>query len=83
MSGLTKFMYSPHWDPENPYWVYSVGCTKPETTSGYIQGFWRCTHCGKGNQFRFYDDTYWPNYYVNCPDCHKEFVAVEDSYDNE
>lgn len=79
MPALTPLMYTKHYDPNISYLVYSVGCDKPETTSGFMQGYWECTHCGKGNQFRFYDDTYHPNYEATCPDCNEDFIAVDDT----
>ncbi len=48
-----------------------------------MQGYWECTHCGEGSQFRFYDDTYWPKYVAKCPNCNKEFIAIDDTdYDD-
>ncbi|MCQ6527873.1 hypothetical protein [Bacillus mycoides] len=83
MVKLTPFMYAPHYNPDKPYLVYSVNCDKPETTSGYMQGYWKCTNCGEGSQFRFYDDTYWPKYVAKCPKCNKEFIAIDDTaYDD-
>lgn len=84
MPSLTPFMYKPHYsETTEPYLVYSVGCDKPETTSGFIQGYWKCTNCGEGNQFRFYDDDYDPNYVATCPDCKRDFIAVDDTdYDD-
>lgn len=79
MPTLTLFMYTPHYDKENPYLVYSVDCTTPEKRSGYMQGYWKCTHCGEGNQFRFYDDTHHPLYLAKCPSCKEEFIAKDDT----
>lgn len=46
MPSLTLFMYKPHYsESAEPYLVYSVGCDKPETTSGFMQGYWECTNC--------------------------------------
>ncbi|HFK1435645.1 TPA: hypothetical protein ACGXNJ_005839 [Bacillus cereus] len=84
MVNLTPFMYKPHYpETAEPYLVYSVGCDNPEKTSGWMQGYWKCTHCGEGSQFRFYDDTYWPKYVAKCPKCDKEFIAIDDTdYDD-
>jgi len=78
---LTPFMYKPHGNYEE-YLVYSVNCSRPEKTTGFMQGYFKCTHCNEGSQFRFYDDTYWPKYYTKCPKCNKEFV-VEDDHEYE
>ncbi|ARJ25451.1 hypothetical protein B7492_30770 (plasmid) [Bacillus mycoides] len=84
MPSLTPFMYKPHYsESAEPYLAYSVGCDKPETTSGFMQGYWECTNCGEGNQFRFYDEDYHPNYVATCPDCKRDFIAVDDTdYDD-
>ncbi len=79
MIHLTPFMYSPHWKPNEPYLVYSVNCDEPEKTSGYMQGYWKCTHCGEGHQFRFYDDRFAPKYIAKCPSCKAEFIVVDDT----
>ncbi|MCA1064683.1 hypothetical protein QTG56_24035 (plasmid) [Rossellomorea sp. AcN35-11] len=83
MTVLTPFTYTSQHDKDHSYVVYSVNCTTPETTSGYVQGYWKCTECGKGNQFRFYDDTHHPNYHAKCPDCQRNFIAVDDTDMNE
>lgn len=78
MTFLVPFMYQPAYSPDKtPYLVYAVNQRSPEKTSGFIQGYWSCTDCGKGNQFRFYDDG--PNYRAKCPECKNEFIAVDDS----
>ncbi|WP_254919309.1 hypothetical protein [Bacillus cereus] len=80
---LTPFMYARKYQPDKPYLVYSVNCDKPEATSGYMQGHWRCTHCDEGNHFRFCDDYYYPKYVAKCPKCTKVFIANDDSvYDD-
>ncbi|MBT2580219.1 hypothetical protein J7E43_23070 [Bacillus sp. ISL-8] len=81
MPGLTPFMYKPHYaETAEPYLVYSVGNDKPETTRGYVmQGYWECTHCGEGNQFRFYEDDHHPDFLATCPGCKKDFIAVDDT----
>lgn len=79
MVQLKPFMYKPHYAPDKPYLVYSVDCDSPETTSGYIQGYWKCTHCEKGNQFRFYVNADQKSYLGKCPDCKREFTPVNDS----
>lgn len=78
MTFIVPFQYkSKHRPDEEPYTVYAVNEDNPENTSGYIQGYWKCTHCGEGSQFRFYDDP--PNYEAKCPKCRKEFIAVDDT----
>ncbi|GAB6439584.1 hypothetical protein bcgnr5369_00660 [Bacillus cereus] len=79
MPSLTPFMYKPRYETAKPYLVYSVGCNKPETTYGFMQGYWECTHCGEGNQFRFYDEDHYPNYVATCPGCKKDFIAEDDT----
>jgi len=56
---LTPFMYKPHGNYEE-YLVYSVNCSRPEKTTGFMQGYFKCTHCNEGSQFRFYDDSHYP-----------------------
>jgi len=76
---LTPFIYKPiHRDTE-PYLVYSVNCSNPDKYSGFLQGYWNCTHCGEGSQFRFYEDSFAPEYYTKCPKCGKSFVVIDDS----
>lgn len=73
MPSLTPFMYKPHYsETAEPYLVYSVGNANPETTRGYVmQGYWECTHCGEGNQFRFYDDDHHPYFQLRVLDVRK------------
>jgi len=76
---LTPFMYKPiHRDTE-PYLVYSVNCSNPDKYSGFLQGWWKCIHCGEGSQFRFYDDSFAPKYYTKCPKCGENFIVIDDS----
>ncbi|MBT2725106.1 MULTISPECIES: hypothetical protein [unclassified Bacillus (in: firmicutes)] len=77
MVQLTPFMYTPRYAPDKPFLVYSVNCDSPETTIGFIQGCWKCTHCGKGNQFRFYVNSK-NRHLAKCPDCNEEFVTIEE-----
>jgi hypothetical protein len=77
MIQLTRFLYTPHYAPDKPYVVYSVDCDSPEITSGYIQGYMKCTNCGKGNHFRFYINSK-NRHLAKCPDCKEEFLAIED-----
>ncbi|MDQ0154948.1 hypothetical protein [Robertmurraya andreesenii] len=83
MPHLTPFMYTAHYEGAKPYLVYSVDCDEPEKTSGYMQGYWACTHCGEGNHFRFYDDSYHPRFLAKCPSCKQEFIAIDDTEDIE
>ncbi|WP_258043912.1 hypothetical protein [Bacillus sp. ok061] len=47
-----------------------------------MRGYWECTHCGEGNQFRFYDDRH-PYFLAMCPRCKEDFIVVDDTdYDN-
>lgn len=41
-----------------------------------MQGYWECTNCGEGNQFRFYDDDHHPDFLAMFPGCKKDFIAV-------
>ena len=75
---LTPFMYKPHGNYEQ-YLVYSVNCSRPEKTTGFMQGYFKCTHCNEGSQFRFYDDSHYPKYHTKCPKCDKEFTVIDDS----
>lgn len=75
---LVPFQYFNERMSDKPYTVYMINEDNPNK-SGYIQGYWKCTHCGEGSQFRFYDDSNWPNYQAKCPKCRKEFIAVDDT----
>jgi hypothetical protein len=85
MTFIVPFMYQPFDRPEDEaYLVYSVNNDDPENESGYMQGYWKCTHCGEGSQFRFYDDDHHPEYEAKCPKCRKEFIAIDDTdYDED
>ncbi|EST12027.1 hypothetical protein [Sporolactobacillus laevolacticus] len=75
MSFIVPFQYKDIY-AHKEYTVFAVNEDQPEKRSGYVQGYWRCTHCGEGNQFRLYDDA--PNHIAKCPKCRKEFIAVEE-----
>lgn len=78
MTFIVPFMYQSKYRPQDePYIVYSVNEDDPEHYSGFVQGYWKCTYCGEGSQFRFYDEG--PNHQAKCPKCRKEFIAVDDS----
>ena len=81
---IVPFMYQPYssgGEPPEPYQVWAVNESNPENTHGFLQGYWECTHCGKGNQFRFYDEG--PDYQAHCPDCQKDFMATEPEWEDE
>lgn len=75
---LVPFQYFNERMSDKPYTVYMINEDNPNK-SGYTQGYWECTHCGEGSQFRFYDDSNFPNYQAKCPKCRKEFIAVDDT----
>lgn len=78
MTFIVPFEYFNERMSDKPYTVYAVNEDNPEKNlGGYTQGYWKCTHCGEGSQFRFYDDG--PNYQAKCPKCRKEFIAVDDT----
>ena len=75
---LTPFMYEVPYGDHRKYIVYSVNCSNPNKHSNFLQGYWKCTHCGEGSQFRFYEDSFDPEYYTKCPKCGKSFVVIND-----
>jgi hypothetical protein len=79
MTFIFPFMYQPVGRPnDEPYLVYAVNEDDPENVRrSYTQGYWKCTHCEEGSQYRFYDDG--PNYQAKCPKCRKEFIAIDDT----
>lgn len=78
---LTKVTYTPPYESAEPYTVYAVNCKNPEKSHlGWSQGYYHCTNCGEGNQFRFYDES---PYLCKCPTCNTDFLVVDDTdYDD-